>query len=177
MNTSRLRMMRCTVRARRCGIALEDQRARQPVRRDPRIPVVDVPRAVNPIHQKSSRSSAGVRMRRSTSTRMRSRSSGDTLSRPFAHQVVGPREQRGRLGREQLDDRFRDVGQTTAALLRAEVRRRAPERLLEIAQMPLAISSTKRPLFSSSSAVTSVASRVRRRVFMLSYCARSPSRT
>ena len=123
-------MMRCTVRARRCGSRSRISALASQFDAIHGFQLLTIFRALNPIHQKSSRSSAGVRMRRSTSTRMRSRSSGETLVEPLADQVVGPREQRGRLGREQLDDRLGDVGQTGAALLRAEVRRGAPERLL-----------------------------------------------
>ena len=101
-------------------------------------------------------------MRRSISRRMRSRTSGETRVELRAQQVVGPRQQAGGFGGEQIDDGLGDVGQAAARLLRADVRGHAPEGFL--AGEPDAVGDLvgKRPLASTHSATTSRRSVLRR---------------
>ena len=84
----------------------------------------------SPIHQKSSRVRFGVEdaaVDLGADARAHQRTHGVELR---AQQVVGPRQQSGRLGGEQIHDRFGGIRQAGTRLLRAQVRRNAPEGLL-----------------------------------------------
>ena len=122
--------MRCTVRARRCGSRSRISALASQFDAIHGIPVVDVLPRTEPqpppvVALERRRQDAPVDFHADALAQQRRH-----LVEPVAHQIVGPREQRGRLGREQLDHGLGDVGQPRSALLHAEVRRGSPERLL-----------------------------------------------
>ena len=110
-------------------VPLDQQGGGQPVGTDPRIPVVG--RAAREAHP--AEIVAGETGRQDAAVDLQADALGDErrdLGEQIAHQVVGPGEQAGGLGGEQIDDRLGDVGQPRAGLLRAEMGRDAPEGLL-----------------------------------------------
>src|SRR2546430_11765720 len=80
MKLSRLRMILYTEAARRPGSASSKRAAASQLESIHGVQLLRFLRSPKPIHQKSSRARAGVSTRRSTSARIRFRTSGDTRS-------------------------------------------------------------------------------------------------
>jgi hypothetical protein len=112
-------------------IAFDDQHRGQPVRADPRIPVVDAASAIHKAHPpevvagEAGRQHAALDFVLDARTHQRRHT-----VQPCAQQIEHPRQQRARLGGEEIDDRLRHVGQGVAGALDTDVRGQAPRRLL-----------------------------------------------
>ncbi len=110
-------------------VALEQEDARQPVRVDPGVPVVDLARGeahppeVVPLEVRGEDAPVHLEAHPLAHERV------DGVE-AFAHQVVGPGEERARLRREEIDRGLGDVGEARPALLGADVRGHAPVALL-----------------------------------------------
>ena len=130
-----------------------------------------------PIHQKSSRSRHGSRMRILASRRMRGHDLGSERGERIAQQVHGPAQQRGRLGPRTDPPPGRQCRAGRAPCWcphGPRCPRRTPRRWPHAASR---IASRKRPFASAHSARTSEARICRRGRLRASYTLRLPVRT
>ena len=110
-------------------VALQQQDARQPVRVDPGVPVVDLARGEAHPPEVVALEVRGEDAPAHLEAQALAHEGVDGVE-AFAHQVVGPGEECARLRREEIDRGLGDVGEARSPLLGADVRGHAPVALL-----------------------------------------------
>ncbi|MFN2155856.1 MAG: hypothetical protein ACK2UX_11510 [Anaerolineae bacterium] len=110
------------------GIALEGQIAGQPVRVDPRVPVVDPARRESHPPKVVSFQARGQDALLNLALQARTDQGRDRCE-PFSEQIVGPGQERRGLGSKEVDDWLGGIGQAAACALNTYVGGYAPARL------------------------------------------------